>query len=501
MRTLYTADYVLTMGPGNPVIPDGAVLVDGDRIIAVGSAAEFTAPAAEFTAPAGLAAPGPAGALGAQDAEVKPLPGRLLLPGLVNTHLHSGLLRGTAEQLPVWEWLRVHIDPMHRVLRPEEAEAAAWLCYAEAILSGTTTVADMWRYLDGAARAATQLGNRLVTVNYTGAHQDHDYFDSPDDNERLLRTVHRTAGGRIDVWVGLEHPFYADAAGLRRLIAMARDYDTGLYTHCSESSIEPPEFERRYGRRPVFALDDLGFFTAPKAVIAHGVHLDAAEIALLAQRRAGLAHNPVSNMKLASGMAPVEECLAAGVPVGLGTDGEKENNNLDLFEDMKAASLLAKLRAMDAAALDSWQVLRMATAGGAAALRLDDQIGSLEPGKKADFIAVRTDTPRMTPLLGDGPYANLHHNLVHAVRGSDVDLVVVDGRPVAESGRLLHADLAELIDRVRALVPGLFERRAEYLAAHADTAPAAFSEQPAAARPAPTGTTVEGHPERVRGSA
>jgi 5-methylthioadenosine/S-adenosylhomocysteine deaminase len=201
MRTLYVADYVLTMGPGHPVIPDGAVLVDGDRIVAVGAAAELTAPAAGLTA----AGPGRAAAV-ALDAEVRRLPGRLLLPGLVNAHLHSGLLRGTAEQLPVWEWLRVHIDPMHRVLRPEEAEAAAWLCYAEAILSGTTTVTDMWRYLDGAARAATQLGNRLVTVNYTGAHPDHDYFDTPDDNERLLRTVHQTAGGRIDVWSASSTP-------------------------------------------------------------------------------------------------------------------------------------------------------------------------------------------------------------------------------------------------------------------------------------------------------
>jgi 5-methylthioadenosine/S-adenosylhomocysteine deaminase len=456
VKTLYTADYLLPVDAAGTVIEDAALLVDGTRIAAVGPAAALL-PAA-----------------GRDRTAVRALPGRLLMPGLVNTHLHSGLLRGTAEQLPVWEWLRVHIDPMHRVLRPEEAEAAAWLCYAESILSGTTTVTDMWRYLDGAVRAATGLGNRLVTVNYTGAHPDYGYFDTPDDNERLLRTAHHGAGGRIDVWVGLEHPFYADEAGLARLIAMARDYGTGLYTHCSESAVEPPEFERRYGLRPMFALDRLGFFTAPKAVIAHGVHLDAAEIGLLAERGAGVAHNPVSNMKLASGMAPVQEYLAAGVPVGLGTDGEKENNNLDLFEDMKTASLLAKLRAMDAAALDSWQVLRLATVGGAAVLHAADQIGSLEPGKKADFIAVRTDTPRMTPLLGRGPYANLHHNLVHAVRGSDVDLVAVDGAVIAEGGRLTQADLAELIGRVRSLVPGLFQRRAEYLAAQAESGPAPF---------------------------
>jgi len=472
VRTLYTADYIVTMDAGNTVIPDGALLIDGDRIAAVGPAADL-APAA----------PG-------NGTEVKALRQRLLMPGLVNTHLHSGLLRGTAEQLPVWEWLWAHADPVHRVLRPDEAEAAAWLCYAESVLSGTTTVADMWRYLDGAVRAATQLGNRLVTVSCTGAHPDHDYFDTPDDNERLLRTAHKTAGGRIDVWVGLEHPFYADEAGRRRLISMARDYDTGLYTHCSESSIEPPEFERRYGRRPMFALDDLGFFTAPKAVIAHGVWLDSQEIGLLAMRGAGVAHNPVSNMKLASGMAPVEEYLTAGVNVGIGTDGEKENNNLDMFEEMKTAALLAKLRAMDAAALDSWQVLRMATTGGAAALGLGDQVGSLEPGKKADFIAVRTDTPRMTPLLGAGPHANVHHNLVYAVRGGDVDLVVIDGAVAAESGQLANADLAELIDRARSLAPGLFARRAEYLAAQAGSLPAAFAAK-----------TQGQHSERVRGSA
>ena len=122
----------------------------------------------------------------------------------------------------MWEWLRVHIDPMHRVLRADEAEAASWLCYAESLLSGTTTVVDMWRYMDGAA------------------------------------------GGRIDVWVGLEHPFYADAAGMRRAIAMARDYGTGRYTHCSESRIELPEFERRYGERPMFALESLGSSPRPR---------------------------------------------------------------------------------------------------------------------------------------------------------------------------------------------------------------------------------------------
>ncbi|MFT4307605.1 MAG: amidohydrolase [Microbacterium sp.] len=439
---LLTADVVVPMNPALDVLADAGVAIEGDTIVAVGTAAELTA-----------AHPG---------APRRHLADRVLLPGLINAHHHSGLLRGTAEHLPVWEWLRLHIDPMHRVLQPEDAEAAAWLCYAEGLLSGTTTVVDMWRYMDGAARAADALGGRVVTVNYVGEHPDYDYFDTLDDNERMLREW--SGHDRVMPWVGLEHPFYADQAGQRRAIALAQRYDTGLYTHCSESELDVRIFAERMGARPMAALDRLGFFDTPRTMIAHAVWLDADEIALIAAREASVSHNPVSNMKLASGFAPVAELLAAGVAVGLGTDGEKENNNLDMFEEMKVASLMGKLRAMDAAAMDSWQVLRMATTGGARAIRQEARLGSLEPGKQADLVAVRSDTPRMTPLVPSGEYANVHHNLVHAVRGGDVDLTMVAGRVVVDDGELVSADLAEIIERARARVPALFARRSAYLA-------------------------------------
>ncbi|MAP64704.1 MAG: cytosine deaminase [Microbacterium sp.] len=445
---LLVPDAVVTMNSSLDVVTDTAVLVTGDTITAVGPAAE-------------LAAQHPG-------ADRVDLSDRVLMPGLVNAHHHSGMLRGTAEHLPVWEWLRLHIDPMHRVLRPDEAEAAAWLCYAEGLLSGTTTVVDMWRYMDGAARAAQELGNRVVTVNYVGEHPDFDYFDSLDDNERMLREWAGAAGGRIMPWVGLEHWFYADEAGQKRAIDMARHFDTGIYTHCSESEIELADFDSRYGMRPIFALDKHGFFDTPRAMLAHAVWLDQSEIGLIAERGVGVSHNPISNMKLASGMAPVAEMLAAGVNVGLGTDGEKENNNLDMFEEMKVASLLGKLRSMDAAAMDSWQVMHMATRGGAAAIGQGDRLGRVAPGFQADLVAVRADTPRMTPFLPAGGYANIHHNLVHAVRGSDVDMTMVAGEIVVQGGRLVTADVDELIARVRTLVPGLFERRQEWLDAHGD---------------------------------
>ena len=178
-----------------------------------------------------------------------------------------------------------------------------------------------------------------------------------------------------------------------------------------------------------------------------------------------VAHNPVSNMKLASGAARVADLLASGVAVGLGTDGEKENNNLDMFEEMKAASLLAKLSTLDASALDAWTVCRMATMIGARALGLDAEIGSIAVGKQADLIAVRTDTPHTTPLI-TGADGNLHHNLVHAVQGGDVDMTMVGGHMVVEGGKLVTADLHELIRDMNEAVPDLFRRRAEWLATH-----------------------------------
>jgi 5-methylthioadenosine/S-adenosylhomocysteine deaminase len=440
---ILAADFVLTMDEQNRVIQDGAVLIRGDRIDAVGEADVL-----------GRSHP---------TVPLRRMPERLLMPGLVNAHCHSGILRGTAESLPVWDWLTLHINPMHRVLKPHEAEAASWLCYAESALSGTTTVVDMWRYMDGSARAAQEIGNRLVAVPYVGAHPDYNYFETLEDNERMIETWHGRVDGRVHVWVGLEHLFYADEEGQRRAIELAKRCRTGFHTHSSEAEIEIPEMNRRYGLRPMHVLERLGFFEIDKVMIAHAVWLDDSEIDLIARHGVSVAHNPVSNMKLASGIARVDEMRKAGVTVGIGTDGEKENNNLDMFEEMKVASLLGKLGAMNAAALDSWAVLRMATIEGARAIGLDAEIGSIEVGKKADLIAVRTDTPRMTPLFGDN-YFNIHHNLVHAVRGGDVDLTMVDGRIIAEDGSLKTADLKSLIARVHDVVPGLFARRAAFLA-------------------------------------
>ena len=446
MSLILHADHLITMNEHNDVIPNGAVLIGPNgRIQEVGEVYSII-----------NSNPG---------VEVKRLENRLLMPGLVNTHAHSGLLRGTAEGLPVWEWLQKFIDPMHRVLNEHEAEVASWLCYAEALLSGTTTIVDMWRHMDGSARAADRLGIRAVLVPYVAEHPDHDYFETLDTNEALIKEWHGVSNDRVHVWVGLEHMFYATPKAYQRIIDLTREYQTGFHTHSNESKFDVEETLRRMNMRPVEALESFGLLDAPKILLAHCVWLSDHEIGLLAEHHVGVAHNPVSNMKLASGAARVEDMLAHGIPVGLGTDGEKENNNLDMFEEMKTASLLAKLSKLNASALDAWSVCRMATITGARALGLDQQIGSLEAGKKADLIAVRTDTPRMTPLI-TGSDGNLHHNLVHAVQGGDVDMAMVDGKMVVEGGKLLTADLQELIRDENEAVPDLFRRRADWLATH-----------------------------------
>ncbi|MCM2476317.1 amidohydrolase [Rhizobium sp. CG5] len=445
---ILAGESLLTMDDANRVISGGAVAIEDGRILAVGTLDDIKAAYPAFT--------------------VKKLANTVLMPGLINAHAHSGFLRGTAEHLPVWDWLTMHINPMHRALLPHEAEAASWLCYAESALGGTTTVVDMWRYMDGSARAAQAIGTRLVAVPYVGEHPDYDYFDTLDMNEALIETWHRKAGGRVNVWVGLEHLFYADEAGQQRAIAMANKYQTGFHTHCSEADIEVAEFMTRYGKRPMFALEELGFFEPPRTMLAHAVWLDPSEVELISNYKVSVAHNPVSNMKLASGIAPIADMIAHGVAVGIGTDGEKENNNFDMFEEMKVASLLGKLRDRDAAAMDSWQCLRMATILGAKAIGLDHEIGSLEVGKRADIIAVRTDTPRMTPFFADGPYFNLQHNLVHAVRGSDVAVTMVDGEILVEDGMLKTGDLKAIIADIHAMAPAHFARRAAWLAEHQD---------------------------------
>jgi 5-methylthioadenosine/S-adenosylhomocysteine deaminase len=421
----------------------GSLLIDGDRIVAVGPVEVLDAD------------PRAAGA------EVVDATDHAVLPGLHNCHLHSGLLRGTAESMSLWDWLKAYVDPAHKALTPEIARIASRQCYAEGLLAGTTSVMDMWRFMEGSADVATELGLRATLVPYVADEEGFDFFESIASNRRLLESRAVTADGRVRTWVGLEHLMYCTKACFAQAVELMDEFGCGLHTHSSESIWEVEESLRRWGRRPIEVFYDRGIL-GPRTVVAHCVWLSDREIELLAQTGTAVAHCPTSNMKLASGAARVGDLRRAGVRVGLGSDGEKENNNLDLIEEMKVASLLQKVTTLDPKTGDPWDVLALATSEGAAALGLGETTGTLEPGKRADVITVSMRGLHTTPIM-HGELFNVAAHLVFSASGRDVRDVWVDGRALVRAGRPLTFDVDHVRAEAQAAAEELFERRAKVL--------------------------------------
>jgi 5-methylthioadenosine/S-adenosylhomocysteine deaminase len=319
----------------------------------------------------------------------------------------------------------------------------------------------MWRHMEGSARAAEAIGIRATLAPYVADEEGYDYFETLETNRALLDAFHDRAEGRVRAWVGLEHLFYCTPDAFRAAAKMAEEYGTGLHTHSSESIWEVQESLRRFGHRPIeemFARGILG----PGTVIAHCVWMDGRELALLEQTGTAVVHNPCSNMKLASGVAPVGDMRARGITVALGSDGEKENNNLDLLEEMKFASLLQKVTTLDPTTGDPWDVLAMATLEGARALGLADVTGSLEAGKRADVVTVDLRGLHTTPVL-HGRDFNVPAHLVFSASGHDVRDVWVDGRQLVNGGEVRSVDAARVRADAQAAAEELFERRAALL--------------------------------------
>ncbi|MEO7555800.1 MAG: amidohydrolase [Acidimicrobiales bacterium] len=444
MATLIRNGVVLPMvGAPQARVDPGSVLVDGTDIIAIGTVEELDAD------------------VRAAGAEVVDATAHAVIPGLHNCHLHSGLLRGTAESMSLWDWLQTYVDPAHKALTPEIAAAASLHCYAESLLAGTVSVMDMWRHMEGSAAAADELGIRATLVPYV-ADGDYDWFETIETNRRLLES-HRTASdGRVRTWVGLEHLLYCSEECFAQAVALMEEFDTGLHTHSSESMWEVEESLARWGHRPIEVFHQRGVLS-DRTVVAHCVWLSDAEIDLMARAGTAVAHCPCSNMKLSSGAAPVGALRAAGVTVGLGSDGEKENNNLDLVEEMKFASLLQKVTTLDPTAGDPWDVLAMATIDGARTLGLDEVTGSLEPGKRADIITVDLSGLHTTPVLHGGDF-NVAAHLVFSASGRDVRDVWVDGRRLVAAGVPTTFDVAAVRATAQAAAEELFERRARLVA-------------------------------------
>jgi 5-methylthioadenosine/S-adenosylhomocysteine deaminase len=437
-RTLVRDGIVLTVDSAMTTYRDGAVLIEGDTILDVGPTARL---ADEYSFDR---------TVDASD--------RIVLPGFVDAHLHSGFIRGLAEDMPVFEWLTEHVDPTHEALTREEARVGYELCYAEMARAGVTTALDMYRFMDEAADVAVDYGVRVVLAPYVANAAGYDYFETLADNRRVVRERHGDGDDRVRVWFGLEHLTYCTEEAYYRVAEYAEEFDTGIHTHGEESREMAERLTAEHGMRPVELLHERGIL-GDKTVLAHCVWLTDEEIRLLAETNTGVAHCPASNMKLASGVAPVPELLAAGVPVGLGGDGIKENNRIDLIQEMKLAALLQKVDRLDATVMPAERVLRMATIEGARALGLADRIGSLEAGKRADLITVDAKTLHASPLLAGPDYDNVVANLVHAAQAADVRDVFVDGTAVVRDGEFLPADEAAIVDRHTRAARQLLARR------------------------------------------
>jgi 5-methylthioadenosine/S-adenosylhomocysteine deaminase len=415
---------VLTMDDQRTVIPEGAVAVAGQKIIAVGRDADF----ARW-----------------QCARTLDARGGLILPGLVNTHTHAAmaLFRGLADDLPLMTWLNDHIFPAEAKLTPEMVRVGTRLACAELIRSGTTCFCDMYLFEAAVAEAARQCGLRAVvgevffdfpSPNYGAIDQGFEYA-----RELLARWKHDPL---IRIAIEPHSPYLCAPELLTRAARLAEDHEALLVIHLSETRAEVATIQEKYKRTPTGHLAQLGVLS-PRLVACHAVVLSAEDIALLAQNGVKVSHNPESNMKLASGVAPVPDLLAAGVCVGLGTDGCASNNNLDLFGEMDTAAKLHKVQRLDPTAMDAATVLAMTTRQAARVLGLEREIGSLEAGKRADLIVVDTNQPHLTPM-----YDPVSH-LVYAARGSDVLHSVIDGQVVMENRRLLTLDEAQVLADAR----------------------------------------------------
>ena len=428
---LIKGGYVITMDPKRRILKRGSVAVEGDRISALGE---------DIREPADVVI----------DAR-----GKAVLPGLINAHTHLSmtLLRGIADDMPLKPWLEDEIWPIEKHLTGEHVYVGALLGCLEMIKSGTTCFADQYFFMEEVARAVEKAGVRGV-LSY-GIIEKGDPEKQKSEiriGEALVKKCQGAANGRILTMFGPHAPYTCSPECLMQVKELAKKYKVGIHTHIAESQEEIDDITKKYGKRSVEHLDAIGFL-GPEVLAAHCVQVNQKEIAIFRERGVKPVHNPISNMKIACGVAPVPEMLAAGIPVALGTDGAASNNALDMFNEMKFAALLSKVHKLDPTAVPARKVLEMATINGAKALGLEKNIGSLEVGKKADLVLVDLRRPHFTPL-----YDAVSHLVYNAV-GSDVDTVIVDGKMVMREHKVLTLDEGDILDKAQKTSEDLLARR------------------------------------------
>ena len=428
---LITNATIVTMDPARRIIEDGAIGVRGDTISFVGTESELRMQAMK-------------GVMGVQTIDAK---GKLVLPGFINGHTHvpMTLLRGLHDDVTLDDWLRKYIFPAEAKNVTEDfVRWGTRLAAAEQIRSGITTFADMYYFEDAVAEETKAAGMRGVLG------ETFIDFPAPDNktNTAMLeyteKFLKRWQGDPLIHAAVAPHSIYTcSPKTLQDSAALARKYHAPILIHVAEMKKELDDSLKQSGLTPVQYLEKLGIL-GPDVLAAHCIFVDAQDRKILADRQVGCVHNPSSNMMLASGVAPVVEERAAGIAVGLGTDGPAgSNNDLDLMEEMDLAAKLQKITKMDPRALGAKSVVEMATIEGAKALHMDKQIGSLEVGKKADIILISLDEPNAVPMY------DIYAQLAYALKASDIETVVIGGRIVMRNKKLLTLNESEILAKAR----------------------------------------------------
>jgi 5-methylthioadenosine/S-adenosylhomocysteine deaminase len=419
---------IVTMDDHWSLIHDGGIAIVDGAIAGVGARSEIEA---AFTAPSVMCAAN-----------------NLIVPGLINAHTHAPmtLYRGLADDLPLDIWLKEYIWPAEgRSVNPDMVYWGTLLAADEMIRSGATLFADMYFFEDDIGRAAADAGIRALLGEALLEFPSPNFKTPAEGLDYVRASLERWAGHPLVKPILQPHSTYACTPDLlRRARALADEFDAPLLLHCCETAQEVQDVLAQTGKKPIELLESLGMLDE-RMILAHGVHLTDAEIALLGERGVSVSHCPESNMKLGSGVAPVPALLNAGANVALGTDGAASNNDLNMWGEMQSAALLHKVSSGDPTVLPARQVFWMATRGGAKAFGLEQSLGSIEAGKRADLVLVDLSGPHLYPMYE--PYSHL----VYTARASDVRTVLIDGRVVLHDRALQTIDEAEVFAHIGAL--------------------------------------------------
>ena len=369
-----------------------------------------------------------------QDAETRDCKGKLAMPGLVNAHTHAAmtLLRSYADDMNLMDWLEKKIWPVEAKMSRGDIYWGTQLAAAEMLKSGTTAFADMYGDMDIVAQVVAETGMRaslargIIGVAPNGK-------QALEENKALYTEYHGAADGRITVMFGPHAPYTCPPDFLKGVVAEAQKVGAEIHIHLAETSGEVENCRKTYGKSPIALMEEAGVFECG-VLAAHCVHISSGDLEIMKRRNVRVAHNPGSNMKLASGVAPVPEMLEAGICVALGTDGASSNNNLDMFEEIHLAALLHKVDTLDPQVVPALTAVQMATENGARALGISDAVGKIEAGKRADIVLL--DMQRLNWC----PRHDVVSLLAYATNAAQVDTVLVDGKVLLDGGKLTTID-------------------------------------------------------------